>query len=431
MHLTKRTIADIPAPNEGYSLTVDDTLKGFYVLTYPSGKKSFVIRYTKGKSNKKFVLGDATVILPEDARKRAAALFADIRVGKYPDDQARERREAGTVGELFDRYFAEHAPRKKPKSQREDLINYNAHIKNRFATRTAREITKSDVEKMMIDLSATPYMANRVRSLLSKAFSLAEEWGIVAPNANPCQFVKKNAEAPRERLLTPQEIARLGKALDALENEIPYQARAMVGLALHTGLRVGEILRLRWEYIDTDQGVIRIPNTKHGGTSTARLTGEARKILAALPKKSEWVLPGRKKGEHYAHPQDSWNTIRKKAQLEGLHLHDLRHAFGSYAAREGANQRTIATLLNHKQLSTTEIYVNNLQTDVINAANKTSDTIAKMLNASAETEPKKPGKKKESNNGDHESIKISIKGKTPEDVTKIKAMLSLVGVEIE
>jgi hypothetical protein len=93
MHLTKKSIAEIPAPIEGFSLTVDDTLKGFYVLTYPSGTKSFIIRYTKGKSRKKFVLGDATVILPKDARKRAAALFADIRVGKYPEEKRKSERE--------------------------------------------------------------------------------------------------------------------------------------------------------------------------------------------------------------------------------------------------------------------------------------------------------------------------------------------------
>jgi integrase len=99
-----------------------------------------------------------------------------------------------------------------------------------------------------------------VLAVLSKMFNLAERWGLRPDGLNPCRHVEKFGERKRERMLSPVELAQLGDALAAYSGSL--YAVAAVKLLIFTGARLGEVLALRWEWIDFERGEARLPDSK-------------------------------------------------------------------------------------------------------------------------------------------------------------------------
>ena len=85
---------------------------------------------------------------------------------------------------------------------------------------------------------------------------------------------------------------------------------------------------------------------------------DAMQLLAELPRVAgnPHVFPGRKAGAHLVNVNRLWASIRKKAQIEDVRLHDLRHTFASVAVSSGASLPLIGGLLGHAKASTTQRY---------------------------------------------------------------------------
>src|SRR5690606_26221851 len=114
------------------------------------------------------------------------------------------------------------------------------------------DIERQDITELHHGLSHIPYQANRTLGVLSKMFSLAEAWGIRSDGSNPCLHVKKYVEQKRARFLSPEEFAALGKALREVEQDGSETQSAVdaVRLLTLTGCRLGEIMTLKWDYVD-------------------------------------------------------------------------------------------------------------------------------------------------------------------------------------
>ena len=124
-----------------------------------------------------------------------------------------------------------------------------------------------------------------------------------------------------------------------------------------TGCRRNEILGLRWDDLNFDTGEMRLPDSKTGARMVP-LTSAAAKVLKDLPRTpdSPWVFPGKKKGTRLVNLNDSWERVRKRAGLDGVRLHDLRHTFASRALALGEGLPMIGDLLGHRMVSTTARY---------------------------------------------------------------------------
>ena len=199
-------------------------------------------------------------------------------------------------------------------------------------------------------------MANRALDMLIEMFNLAEAWELRPPGKNPCRFVRRyKVQAQHERFLTPEELARLGRALDAAPAErlASRHGAAAIRLLVLTGCRRNEILGLRWEDVDFEEGELRLRDTKTGARMVP-LTPAAAEVLEDLPRVSgnPWVFPGKKRGTHQRNINDSWDRIRKRAGLDGVRLHDLRHTFASRALAMGESLSMIGKLLGHTQVQT-------------------------------------------------------------------------------
>ena len=220
---------------------------------------------------------------------------------------------------------------------------------------------------------------------VTKMFSMAEVWSWRPDGSNPCLHIKRYKEEKRERFLSAEEFARLGRVLDEILRDGSETRSAVVAIRLLmlTGCRLSEIQKLRWEHVDLEAGELRLPDTKTGGRAVP-LAPSAVQLLESLPRdeKNPWVIPGRKPGRHLTDLQHPWRRIREKAELDDVRIHDLRHSFASRALALGEGLPMIGKLLGHTQVQTTARYAHLARDTVKASAARIGDSIDGDLSAS-------------------------------------------------
>lgn len=389
VRITKVMVGKATATDpRGELVARDSEVSGLALRCYPSGKKVWTLYYRASDGRQRRpVLGDATTLLPDDARKLARELLGDVARGTDPSEERTKRRDAPTVADLVKRYRSEHLPRKKPSSQRDDKRNLDKHVLPALGRRKVAGLTFSDVEALHRSLSGTPYQANRVLALVGKLLALAEDWGWRPQNTNVARRVKKYPERPRHRVLSEIELAQLGKALSNMEvGGANSYATAAIRLLALTGLRRGEVLSLQWRDVDLERGFLTLRDTKTGPRSTP-LSGPAVEVLAGLERQPDnaHCFPGRLAGQHLVDLQKPWRKVRKLAGLEGLRIHDLRHGLASVGLGAGLPLAAVGKLLGHRSAATTSRYAEFCDDPARAAADVAAGPIAKALAAGART----------------------------------------------
>ena len=375
-------------PHPTHDVHVWDTdLSGFGVAISKNGNRSYVLQYrTREGRSRRMTLAKVANITPAKARELAAKGLQDIATGDDPIElrrATRRREKTLTVSALADRYLEEHAEiHKKPMSVAEDRRMIQTYVKPKLGNLEVDRVERRHVRKLHTDMVKSPYMANRVWALLSRMFSLAEKWGLRDEGINPCKGVDRYPEKSRVRYLSADELKRLGAALVKCEEEAeitPATALA-VRLLVLTGCRSREILGLRWNQVDLDHNCLRLPDTKTG-PRTVVLPAPARVLLADAPRDRDcpFVLPGHKRGKSLTTLRPGWSDITKRAGLDGLRVHDLRHAFASTAAVGRESLLIIGAMLGHTELETTKKYSHLSVEPVEAAAERTAATIASQM----------------------------------------------------
>ena len=215
-------------------------------------------------------------------------------------------------------------------------------------------LRRDDVAALHHEMREKPYQANRTLGVVSKMMNQAEAWGLRPDRSNPCYRVRKCKEKKRERFLTTDELARLGRALDEEESFAPSAVTAF-RLLLYTGARLSEVQTLKWEHIRDDR--IRLPDSKTGA-KTIPLNGPALEVLAATKRVegNPYVVTGTAEGAHLTDLQKPWRRVRKAAGLEDVRTHDLRLTFASEAVMGGESLPMVGRILGHTQAQTTARY---------------------------------------------------------------------------
>ena len=341
--LTKELLESWPESRPVYYF--DSNLSGFGAKVYPSGVVSFFAQYRPRpkSSTRRVTLGRYGALTLEQAREKAKQLLDRIDLGKATDLVDEDQSQTVTIAELAARYLAEHAePRKTPASVTEDRRMLDKVIIPALGGWTLRAVRRTQVSNLHSSLGATPYQANRVLALLSKMFTLAEVWGLRAEGSNPARRVKRFEEQNRDRFLSEAELTKLGGALaseEAEANALPREhqrrqqtrldAVAVIRLLIFTGCRLGEILSLRWEYLAAEQRCLRLPKAKRGAKIVV-LNAPALAVFDPLPHQaSGWIFPGERGRGHREDVRNVWNSVRRRAKLQGLRIHDLRHSLAS------------------------------------------------------------------------------------------------------
>ena len=133
---------------------------------------------------------------------------------------------------------------------------------------------------------------------------------------NPCLHIKRYKEEKRERFLSSEEFAGLGKVLDETlrDGSGTLSAVVAINLLMLTGCRLSEIQELRWEHVDLDAGELQLPDSKTGGRAVP-LAPSAARLLESLPRDEDnlRVNAGRKPGSHLTDLQHPSRRIRARA----------------------------------------------------------------------------------------------------------------------
>jgi integrase len=358
--LTVRTVnAEKPGDKDIY--VWDDDLSGFGLRVKPSGTKSYLVQYrNQYKRSRRMTVGKASVLKPEQARRKARKILSLVAEGKDPVEEKMRKAEAETIHQLAERYMTEHAEmRKKKSSVKSDRDLLRLHILPEIGGIQVEALTRKEITNLHQNMKATPGAANRTLALISKMMNLAEKWGIRPDGSNPCRHIEKYPERKLQRFLSEQELAKLGTTLAQAElnqTELP-SVIACIRLLIFTGCRTGELLNLKWEYVDFGNGWLNLPDSKTGAKLIYLAPG-ALEILHNIERKLEapWVFQGRNAQNPLVNIRKPWGRIRKEADLDDVRLHDLRHSFASFGAAGGLSLPMIGSLLGHSQPATTARY---------------------------------------------------------------------------
>ena len=351
--LSKRVL-DRLSVNGKDAIFWDRDLAGFGIRVYPSGKKVFVVQSRAFGRSKRVTLGRYPELTPDAARKNATAVIARIKKGQPPVPP--EPAPVPTVADLAERYQREYVEMHcKPVTVSHYRLMLRKHIVPALGERLVADVEHQDILSFHNGLHHMPTVANRAADILVKMFNLADAWGWRPAGSNPCRGVARFKVEMHERFLTREELHRLGEVLRAAPAErlASVHAAAAIRLLVLTGCRRNEILCLRWDDLNFDTGEMRLPDSKTGAR-TVPMAPAAADVLKGLPRtpESPWVFPGRKKGTRLVNLNDSWDRVRRRAGLDGVRLHDLRHTFASRALALGEGLPMIGDLLGHRMVNT-------------------------------------------------------------------------------
>ena len=355
--LSKRVV-DRLSVNGKDAIFWDRDLAGFGVRVYPSGKKVFVVQTRAFGRSKRVTLGTYGKFTPEQARKNAVAVIARIKKGQpsVPPEPA----PVPSVAELAERYQREYVEMHcKPATVSHYGLMLRKHIVPALGERLVGDVEHKDILSFHNGLHHMPTVANRAVDILVKMFNLADAWGWRPAGTNPCRGVSRFKVEKHERFLTREELYRLGQTLRGAPAErlASTHAAAAIRLLVLTGCRRNEILGLRWDDLNFETGEMRLRDSKTGARMVP-LPPKSAEVFAGLSRTPDnpWVFPGRKKGTRLVNLNDSWDRVRKRAGLDGVRLHDLRHTFASRALALGESLSMIGDLLGHRMVSTTARY---------------------------------------------------------------------------
>ncbi len=218
----------------------------------------------------------------------------------------------------------------------------------RLSQITPEMIEKYKLKRVEVVAKST---VNRELDTFSSLFNRAIEWG--KAETNPLKIVKDfKVDNRMERILSKEEEQRLLK-------EAPDNLRPILLVALHAGMRLGEILNLPWEFVDIQQGVITVTKTKSGKERKIPMNFILKNVFTELHRKKnnlKWVFFNNKTGKPVGWVKTSFRTTCNKASIEGLRFHDLRHTFATRLVLNGVDIVTVKELLEHSEIETTMRY---------------------------------------------------------------------------
>ncbi|WP_111435154.1 site-specific integrase [Rhodobium orientis] len=398
--LTKK-VADAATPRDKDYVIWDSVVTGFGLKVTPAGSKIYILYYrSESGRQRRPSIGKHGAFTVDQARQTARKWLNEIASGKDVSAERQSNRRAETVAELAARYLTDYAEaHKKPRSIATDRANIENHVVPLFGSMKVKEVTRADIDRVKLDirggksarrLPARPRgrrqirggkgIANRVLALLSKMFACAVDWGLRADN--PVLGVKKFAEQRKDRFLDADEIHRLTRALERADREQTELPAAIAGirLLLYTGLRLGEVLGLRWDDIDFQRGTIRLRDSKTGAR-TVPLNGLAMDVLRDHREigGGDLILEGLTADKPVALTRP-WYRIRQSAGIDDTaNLHCLRHTFASWAVMSGQSLPQVGALLGHKSAQTTLRYADHAMDALQSYSEQTADRFRKII----------------------------------------------------
>ena len=368
---TKELFATTSCPPNLAKLNLFDTVcKGLMAEVRPTGLISFCYRFVDKKGKQRQIkVADYRDVSIAQARKLVDKIRNQIAMGEDPHQQKQDLKKVLKLEDFIEDYYLPYIKTYK-RSWKCDRGLLKNHILPLFGSRYLDEITKHDILRFIAQhrTSHAPGSVNRVLILLRYLFNLAMKWEIAGITKNPTKDIPLLEENnKKERYLRADEAQKLIGALVNSKNPI---LQYIIPMLILTGARKNEVLHARWEDINLEQRVWRIPLSKSGKTRHVPISDGVMRLLNGIPRISEYIFANPKTKKPYQSVFTSWDKARKSVDLQDVRIHDLRHTFASFLVNSGRSLYEVQKILGHTQVKTTQRYAHLSQDSLIAAANE-------------------------------------------------------------
>lgn len=293
----------------------------------------------------------------KDAEKAEIRFKNDLLQGKYEL--------AEKIGDMpfkkLTEVYMEYAESCK-KSWKSDVSRVN-HLLNFFGDNRLREITPANVERYKSERQKYKTKRNELISnssinreieVLRKMFNIAlkNKWAMSNPASSQQGVNKLRQDNSIERFLQPAEELRM---LNLCVGQFAY-LKPIIICALHTGMRRGEILNLKWENVNFKTGCITLTETKNNKIRKIGISNTLKEEFKKLNRFNEYVFTNPKTDKPYSDIKKGFKSIRDNAGIKNLRFHDLRHTAATRMVASGIDLVIVQDLLGHADLKTTQRY---------------------------------------------------------------------------
>ena len=264
-------------------------------------------------------------------------------------------------------------PRKR--SARRDEEMYRLRIKETFGNQKLNEVTRKSVQLFHNRLLADglkPASADHYLKLMRRAFNLAVEWEML--ESSPLTRLQLfNPDNRMENYLSPEQ---LDKLVTVLRTAPPRTVCNVALFLLATGARLNEALRARWDQIDKETRVWKIPasNSKSKRIRSVPLNDAALEVLGQLGTEGKYdnLFINTKTKKPLVNVHKVWGRLRAQAGMDWLRIHDLRHSYASFLVNSGRTLYEVQQILGHSDAKVTERYAHLSSKTLQEAANTAS-----------------------------------------------------------
>lgn len=359
----------------------------YYIETFPAAKKRPErIYYILYRRDGKLIEEKAGRQFKDDMSAARAAAVRTLRIqGNQPSNK--QKREAERQKELSEenrptihrlwKLYKEQNPNLKGIAQDEN--RFKKYLAPVFGEKEPSDLIPLDVDRIRLKMlkDKSPQTVKLTLALLRRVINFGARKGL-------CEPLPFTIEMPKVNNLKTEDLSQeqIQSLLQAIDEDTHDQAGSAMKMALFTGMRRGEIFKLKWEHIDFERGFISIVDPKGGIDQKIPLNEIARTLLKSYPRAaSPYVFPGRT-GNQRVDINKHVNRIKQEAGLpkDFRPLHGLRHVYASMLASSGrVDMYTLQKLLTHKSSVMTQRYAHLRDEALKKASDVAGDLLGEIM----------------------------------------------------
>jgi integrase len=362
-------------------------LPGFFVevTAVSPGVGSYRLRYKENGKTRYKSIGRTYEIDFADAKHKAKELKSMLALGQ--SIKSGNEKKSITYSEFFEQHYKPYILQRK-RSSRADIGKYNHRVKQVFGSQLLSELqgNRHQIQQFITDLreeGLAPATCDRYLQMIRFSLRLAVDWGYL--EKNPADKIPLfNVDNKVENYLSDDQMAQLMRVLKTDKNRVVC---SLILFLLATGARLNEAQMVKWEDLDLENRVWRIPatNSKSKRVRSVPLNDMAIEALRENPKDDGYVFksPRGDGKQPYNNCHKAWYRIRANANLNFFRLHDCRHFFASQLVSRGRSLYEVQKILGHSTPIMTQRYAHLSTKTLQEASNAASDAIRAAMDKTA------------------------------------------------
>lgn len=350
------------------------TDKGFHLMAYQSGA-TFYANYSVPRRlglHARHIGRVQVGVFGLHTISQAHAAYLDVRRKAYAgiDPKAVQAQDL-TYGAFHVEHYRVQCVSSQKKTLKTDIQRFERWIAPAFANMPLSQMNATHANQLVIKMQEAGRAAATIRNVigqLSSSLNLAVELGLLEKNLVKAVKLPKVYNQRTESMSLDQLSAFMRAA--GARKETPA-SRLLMLLAL-TGARLGEATNARWEDIDLERGIWKLPTQKSGKPGVIYLSESAKSAIREVQplKRNGYVFPGARDNERLSRPIRLFKRILKDAGILGQYrIHDLRHAWCSQLIEAGVPIEIVSHGARHSSPVVTRRYIHP-QAGALTAANE-------------------------------------------------------------